>query len=174
MGKINILKIVAAHFRTLRNYNTGKPSVRDWLMVVGAPLILGFLARGRGAILFSADYLQSLVTFVALLTLVCGMMLGTLYRRWRDAHVTETGPQKVRTEFAHEICSNACYGILAGMFTIAALFGGALVRHHDSTIRTVFSAAAVALVCHFSLVFMMTFSRLHTFLLKTLWSGTRD
>lgn len=170
-AKFNIQRIIGDHWRTLRDYSTGSPSILDLSAQLLLPLLVsGFFGFFGPAIAGDIGYridaaiVAAFSIFTALLFNLQIMIMGMINNSQKSApslnenDVLETKSATRRTDFIKEIFFNISYAILIAIILVAiSIF---LVFFDFSSIRLI-KIIEIGLVSHFLLVGFMILKRTH-------------
>jgi hypothetical protein len=171
MNKINILRIVAAHFDSFRDLSTGKRSVLDFIVFLGAPLAVGAL----GWYLDWKLYVDTLNAVLAAFVIFSGLLLNLLvliYTFSADAS-HPTALARIRVTFVRELHDNIAFAVLVSVaITVVALIAMADLKmiKPEGPVSTghVMTFLLVYLTINFVLTLLMILKRLHAMLSREL------
>lgn len=160
MSKINVWPIVVDHWRTLRDYGSNAPSMRDVAWFAGAPLV-ACVALLYLRLQLSSDAVSVLITA---LSIFAGLLLNLLLLTHNIIAGSAAASTSRRRLLLKEIYRNISYAILLSLVTVAVLIAAVLLPGTGS--RWIASAAVYALVTHFLLTLLMILKRVHVMLAK--------
>lgn len=165
MTKINVLRIVNAHFRTLRDAATGAVSGADLLLFVGAPFVMAALATYFGWAL----YVEALNALLAAFAIFAGLLLNLLLLIFTFSSDTThpLGLAKVRAALLRELHDNIAFSVLLSIAIVVVCFVEVAVLRvkqpegaaHSGGIGTF---VIVFLTANFVLTLLMVLKRIYT------------
>ena len=164
MSKINILRIISAHFDSLRDASTGKHSISDVILFFGAPL----LAAAMGWYLGWGLYVDALNAVLAAFAIFAGLLLNLLlliYTFSTDAN-HPVALAKLRLAFVRELHNNIAFAILVsiGIVVVAMVAIGDLkmvAPEQPAHTGRVITAILLYLIVNFVLTLLMILKRIH-------------
>ena len=166
LGKINVIGIVGAHLRTLREFPSNNLSRSDLFWFFGTPVI------GTAILLFYHIYVSdALVTaLLAAYSIITGLLFNILVLIFDVLHKREHAPsrspadeanEKVRTTLLREAFANISYCVLLGIvlsfLCIVGMVDNLIVRIPTSALIYIGSA-------NFLLTLLMVLKRIHSLL----------
>lgn len=165
-SKVNVLPIISAHFRTLRNAATGRVAISDYLVQVGVPLLLGVAAwltntelKGAyGNIVAALAIIFGFAFAVTVFVFQLRMQMAEMQISSEQTRVAEISPQmdKRAPVLVNELFSNCLYAVLlSGAATVLA---GSIEPLHFGQLG---DWMLVAMISHLILVMLMCFKRLN-------------
>jgi hypothetical protein len=175
MSKISIRNIIAAHLRTLKNYDSGRYRPADFITFFGLPAAAALLALALGA--EPGDGLNISLTLFAGLTGVSMVgALSLLLRLSSDAHAnacSQTSFSSTRLKLIAESHANVSFALLVSvLLATAAIFSAVFAQPAGAPAPAVLSRSAlflcVYLAANLLLTIMMVLRRLSVLLQKQL------
>jgi hypothetical protein len=169
MNKINVLRIVADHFRTLRDFQTGKLALSDLFTFLGLPLVCA-AASVYFKITFTSDVLISILTAFSIFA---GLLFSLLLLVFSltDKFDPQSMLFALRKQLFAELYENISFAILISMaiVTLTLIAGvrkeGVTGEFHTGRIIT---SSLVFLMINFILTILMVLKRMHALLMQAL------
>jgi hypothetical protein len=164
-SKINVIRIVRDHIRTLRDYGTARLSFGDLTLFFVIPLIVAAVMSWLGKTL-SIDTINVLIQAFAILVGLLLNLLVLIFTAIRREAVIGADPnqkleQQTKITILKETFANLSYSVLVGL--IIALLLLLALRHNSLIVRTAtFFIYAGSL--HFVLTLLMVLKRVHSLL----------
>jgi hypothetical protein len=174
-SKISFRNIVAAHLRTLKNYDSGRYRPADFIIFFVLPAAAALLTTALGA--GPSDGLNtSLVLFAGLTGVAMVSALSVLLNLSSDAHgnaCAQSSHSTTRLTLIKESHANISYALLASVLLATASISHAVFGQHaggDATALLKHSALFVCiyLAANLSLSLLMALKRLTVLLTKQL------
>jgi energy-coupling factor transporter transmembrane protein EcfT len=110
--KINIWQIVRSHLKTLRNHNTGKLGIDDYITF----FILPFLGSSL-LLFFSIKLNESAISIIiTTLSILVGLLFNVIVIIFDI--IKRDNTKKVKNEILHQLLTNISYGILISILII--------------------------------------------------------
>ncbi|WP_328442876.1 hypothetical protein [Amycolatopsis sp. NBC_00438] len=157
-GKFSSFALVSDHYRTLRDAETGRPRIRDYLTFVGLPLLLAALAWVRGA---HAGHIPEVLAAVAILTgLIFNVFVLLFDLTMRAADKTDPAHQATLNQLTDELRANISYAVLLGLVLTAAFGGLAMFTDTSQPLPTSVTAVIVFLGVQMLLTVSMVLKRI--------------
>lgn len=173
-SKVSPVPIVREQLGTLRNHRTGRPSVVDWLVLVGLPLVLGFAMWATKTLVVDAG--QLLAGLAVLTGFVFGLLVFVFQLKLSATQDPRVPAGGILSNLLDELFANIAYTVLVGLVSVVLILvstsiGSALPPAAGATtvLNTVWSAVVVGALAHFSLMLLMCLKRTH---LAYKWSAT--
>jgi hypothetical protein len=166
--KANPWKLIRAHFRTLRDANTGKARTRDYALFVGFPVFVYVLCIYLEAQL-GVEAAAGLLTATGVLA---AFFFGVVLQVAQKAmELADNPPESGKAthwqiEFLKEIAASAGYACLVSV-TAAAVFLASLMATSKWAV-VVLSSLGIALGVHLVLLLSMVLSRVYDLILRRL------
>jgi hypothetical protein len=167
MNKINVIRIVLAHFDTLRDYSSGKQSWGDVVFFFGLPLLAAFIGRYYGWGL----YVESLNALIAAFAIFAGLLLNLLILiyTFSTASAYPNALTKIKTTFVRELHDNIAFSVLvSSLIVIAALVGVAQLKMKDpqnlAHTGPILTFVLIYLTGNFVLTLLMILKRIYVLL----------
>lgn len=114
-SKINLFSIVRAHFNTLRDPQTKKRSVADWLTFYAGPVV-GALLLMRLHLRINNDYVNIIVS---MLSIFVGLLLNMIVVLFDIIRSEQKRANKVTV--LEEVLANISFTIVLSIFTIGVV-----------------------------------------------------
>ncbi len=171
IDKINTYGIVRDHVHTLKNYNTNKYSLVDFILFFVVPFIIS------GSLIYfnfklTDSFINVLITSLSIFAALLFNLLLLIYDiiRKKDASVNN---KKLKTEFLEQIYANISFCIFIAIIAIIFLIISSLTVTNSETIslnaaklRTVLALFIYSLLFMFILTLFMILKRVHILLSK--------
>lgn len=160
LTKINIKKIVIDHFKTLRDANTNRIRISDYLLFLGVPLIVSVIIVFSFNILLSDNLINILITslsiFVGLLLNLLVIIFDVVTKlKEKEKHDT------LKKNFLKEIYSNISFSILLSLVAIIFLV---LSLTDNCYLKLISNVICDMLLLFFSMTLLMILRRVHILL----------
>jgi len=160
-SKINLFSIVRAHFNTLRDVQTQRRSVADWLTFYAAPLVgAGLLMRLHLRI--DKDYVNIIVS---MLSIFVGLLLNMIVVLFDIIRSERKRVHKVAV--LEEVLANISFTIVLSIFTIGVVlltqlnFGRPAWQPYIEGSREVINFISFACLILFLLTLLMVVKRMY-------------
>lgn len=172
-SRIDIRKIVKAHFRTLRNINQKGTSYSDIFLFFIFPLVISSIL-----IYYEVSIQSQISNLVTALSILAGFLfnllaiihtsLGKIKSRIKASKEELTS---LKFKFANEIHSNISYNILIGLLSIIFLvIFGFEVKFKSTFCECIYNnflnLICITLLIHFTLTLLMILNRIYILLDK--------
>jgi hypothetical protein len=165
-SKINIVKILKDHFKTLKNTNTNKISLSDYFMFFILPLIFALIYYYFD-ITMSDDLIKSLLTIFSVFVGLLFNLLILIYDIVnKNNHKNKNEPHTnmpIRKKFLQEIFSNISFTIFMSIVIVILLL---VTFTNNCFIKSASSLLSVYLMFLFILTLLMILKRIHVLLSK--------
>jgi hypothetical protein len=163
--KINVWRIVKDHWATLRRAGRSNFSKVDVLIFYALPILAGLLPYLYEFSVSKEVYNVSITFFGIFIALLLNMQVAifSIYtRKWErpdDIRLAEMKATKIaeRKQLLAEVNANISYLVLVSCVALTAF----LVFFSLEFIGSTYTAASVALYCHFLLTLLMIVKRAH-------------
>jgi hypothetical protein len=165
-SKVNVLPIVAAHFRTLRHAATGRAAISDYVVQMGIPLLVGGAAwltdtelKGAyGDIVAALAIIFGFAFAVTVFVFQLRMQMAEMQVSSERTRVAEISPQiDMRAPvLVNELFSNCLYAVL--LSGTATLLAGCIEPLKFGKIG---DWVLGVMISHLVLVMLMCFKRLN-------------
>lgn len=164
LGKINVLKIVSDHFRTLRSLRTGKIMLSEIVLFFIVPLGISIYCVYFKSFTFNSDHVNILI---ASLSILAGFLFNLLAMIFgiMDKLRENAGSDDIKLALVREIHTNISFSILLSTFCIL------LLLFYDCDIpilKLLFNAAALFIMITFFLTMLMVLKRIYIIMSKEL------
>lgn len=174
-SKINVLLIAKKHFHTLVEGNNEKISVKDVLLFIVFPLVVGLLAAWGNPIA-SHDFLSLTVNFGAITTALLMSVVVLVYdqeSKLYDRAKLEPEKESIiegKVELLKELYHNICFAIVSSLFLVTFSFLSMPFEKGADGFFGFISAALVfvvaSLLTNIVLTILMVIKRFHILLTK--------
>ena len=147
-SKFSLIDLVTDHYKTLRNYSTGRASVGDYMIYVAVPAACGILVAVLGA---RADNLPEVLSAAAILTgLIFNSYVLLFDLTMRVSDRTDPARMGEVMRVAGELRANISYAVLVGIVLTTGLGGVVMLSDYNElpipiTVSVVFLAAQLLL-----------------------------
>jgi uncharacterized integral membrane protein len=165
LTKINVLRIVADHFRTLKDYRTNKLSFGDLIVFCALPLLIAGALSWWGKVL-SVDTINVLIQAFAILVGLLLNLLVLVFTVIRRETSTAANPnlalqEETKLTVLKQTFANLSYSVLLGLVIALLLL---LALRHNSTVVGLATFFIYAGSIHFVLTLLMVLKRVHSLL----------
>lgn len=166
MGKLSLWRIPRNHFRTLRNGQTGKIHVPDYLMQLGIPVVASTFAWILDFRLVKVD------NAVAGISIVSGLLFAVVVFLFQLRTSLPTNPLIIDAdlELLDEIMFNCLWAMLSGLFLVFFLVvvgstewvgAPSSLDPSEETMIRIISCISIAAGGHLLMVLTMCLKRIH-------------
>lgn len=150
-NKVNFLNIVAAHLRTLRNYDSGRYRPADFILFFALPALAAGLALFAGT--EQANGLHtSLVLFAGLNGVAMVSALSILLNLSSEAHANACAQapySATRLKLIKESHANISYTLLVSVLLATAAIFSAAFEQHDGAGAPILLRRSATFVCFY-------------------------
>ena len=162
MNKINILRIIAEHVHTLRDFSTNRLSAADVVVFFGLPALLAGIA-GWYRVGFNYDVMNALLTAFSIFA---GLLLNLLLLVFSFADRLEVSGsfQSVRQQLLKEVHSNIAFAILVSMAIVVVAIVAVIrlkMASGPSYTGPILTGTLVYFIANFVLTLLMILKRMH-------------
>jgi hypothetical protein len=156
--KANVKRLVAAHYGTLVDVNTGRHRWQDHMLFEGVPVIVGAASFLLGVTIPSSASVGLLTVAGLLSAFLFGVVLQVSQRAMEWSDTALPGPRASRhATLLGEMAANAGY---AALVCIAAAVAFTVVAASPNTEPVLLSAVGLAIAVHLVMVLMMVVTRI--------------
>lgn len=159
LNRINIIKIIIAHYKSLSNLNDRKISINDLIIFVLFPILIAI-----ALIYYNIPIKSQVSNLITALSILGGFLfnllaiihssLGRIRDEIRQQNLEQTS---LKYKFANEIHANISYNILIAILTIVILVISGLNIEFGNKILNYISFCFLNSVCYFLLIhFLLT------------------
>lgn len=172
-SRININKIIIAHYKSLSNLNDRKIAINDLIIFILFPILIAIVLiyynisiKSQVANLITA--LSILAGFLFNLLAIIHSSLGKIRDEIRQQNLEENS---LKYKFANEIHANISYNILIAILTIVTLVvSGLNIEFNNKTLKYIsfcfLNSICYFLLTHFLLTLIMILNRVYILLDK--------
>lgn len=140
-SKFSPAAIVTDHYRTLRNFDTKRPQLTDYLLYVGLPVLLAGASWTAGA---QARNLPEVLAAVAIFTgLIFNVFVLLFELTMRAVDKSDLRQRVITRQLADELRANVSYAVLLGIVLTAVLGGLAMLTDTRVPLNTTPTALLV-------------------------------
>lgn len=168
--KFSIWKIIADHFKTLKNAESKKYRPLDFITFFFIPIAVGAVTTYYYGLLLNAGIINVLLTslsvFAALLFNLLLLVFGIVQRNdqaKKEEEKEESKITKIRFEFLKEIYANISFCILLTVITIAILLV-AFIGIDSERLKKTLSFVTYSFTAIFLFTLLMILRRVHALL----------
>jgi hypothetical protein len=165
VNKINIIRIVAAHFETFRDA-AGNREVGDFALFLGLPLVMSIAAYYFGWFL----YLDALNAMLAAFSIFAGLLLNLLLLVYTFSNNgSPSALANIRKRFVRELHDNLAFAVVVSVVIVCiALVSISQIRTQDRTQNAhagqIMSSILIFFTTNFVLTLLMVLKRIHVIL----------
>ncbi len=164
-SRINIGKIITAHYKTLYSLNSKGVSWRDIIIFIIAPIVISFSL----IYFFDVSIKKQVGNLITALSILAGFLfnlLAIIHSSLDKIKNKITDEKSLKFIFANEIHTNISYNIIIALFLIIFL----VIFAFDITIKnffcfcifnTIFNFICISLLIHFILTLFMILNRIY-------------
>jgi len=168
-SRINLLKIIIDHFKTLRDISSesDKMPVSDILLFIVLPLTISFVLIACGI-----NIKVDVANFITAVSILCGFLfnlLAVIYNlmdKIRADVEQSIRDEPLRKMFISSIHSNISYGILESVFVLILLLGYSCISESAKFLNNVLLALIYFLLAQFFLTLLMILNRIYILMKK--------
>lgn len=112
LNKINVLRIITGHFKTLRNANTGKAGFDDILTFLLIPVIVSFLLVFFDVLLPKG----AISIIIGVLSILIGLLFNVIVIVFDI--IKRDSTKKLKNQILNELLTNISFSIILSIFII--------------------------------------------------------
>ncbi|WP_336690457.1 MULTISPECIES: hypothetical protein [unclassified Chryseobacterium] len=172
-SRINVIKIIKAHYKSLSSLNGNKITFSDLILFIIIPLFVSAYLGIKGISMKSqisnlVTALSILAGFLFNLLAIIHNSLGKIKNEIRARNLDEDA---LKLRFANEIHANISYNILIAIITVVSLvLYGLNIEFVDLKINkillTIINSTCIFLMIHFLFTLLMILNRIYILLDK--------
>lgn len=159
--KIDVTRIVRAHFATLKNFNSGRYRPIDIALFTLGPAIITIAFIYLGAIITNSAA-TLLITTASILMLLSSSLLYLVYRI--SSQLDYRTRAEMKKQFIREITDNIFYTLLVGLCLCVSVSLSILTS--GARLKTMADGAAFFCAASFLLSLLMVLTRTHVLIRK--------
>lgn len=162
-NKINVIDIVADHYKTLVSFNTKKVKITDYFLFIGVPILVAFFAYYFSIVISS----NSAAVVTTAVTILAGLLFNLLILiHTINSHKKIYTTSKDTDKFFMEIYANISYSILISLFCLVPLVylsfsDNTEIEKNYKDILIYASSIVIFLIVHLFLTLLMVLKRIH-------------